>query len=86
MWLLDMDKNSSFPYTINQEAIQSWANTHLQNTLPGKDIAIKTAQPILLYAIMKPITESQIFEVLCPLHHIVLAPAPAKLAWNHLLY
>ena len=46
--------------------MQSQADTHLQNSLPGKDIATKTTQPFLkkstselaIYAIM---TESQIF-------------------------
>ena len=42
-----MNQNSSFLHAINREAIQSRANTHLQNSLPGKDIVTKTTQPIL---------------------------------------
>ena len=42
-----MNQNSFFLHTINQEAIQSWADSHLQNTLPGKDIVTKTTQPFL---------------------------------------
>ena len=34
-------------YTIDREAIQSWANAHLQNSHPGKDIVTKTTQQFL---------------------------------------
>ena len=57
MKLLDMNQNSSFLYAIDHEAIQSWADTHLQNSYPGKDIAIKPLSQSLwiICAIMKPI-------------------------------
>ena len=45
--LQDMNQNSSFLYAIDREAIQSQANAHLQNSLPGKDIAIETTQQFL---------------------------------------
>ena len=47
MQLQDMNQNSSFSYSIDREAIQSWANAHLWNSLPGKDVATKTTQPFL---------------------------------------
>ena len=47
MQLQDMNQNSSFLHAINHEAIQSQANAHLQNSLPGKDIVTKTTQPFL---------------------------------------
>ena len=63
-----MNQNSFLSYVIDCEAIQSWADAHLQNSLPGKDIAIKTTQPFLksacelyTYAIMKSLIGSQIF-------------------------
>ena len=47
MQLQDMNQNSSFLHTINREAIQLWADTHPQNSLPDKDIVTKTTQPFL---------------------------------------
>ena len=61
--LQDKNWNSSFLYMINYETIQSGADVHLQNSLPGKDIVIKTIQPFLwiVYATMKSVARSQIF-------------------------
>ena len=42
MQLQDMNQNSSFLHAIDWKAIQSQANAHLQNSLPGKDIVTKT--------------------------------------------
>ena len=83
-----MNQNSSFLHAIDREAIQSRADAHLQNSLPGKDIVTKTTQPLLkstyeLYVIMKSITEGHIFlsrkfsQVLRPLHHIVYIARPS---------
>ena len=47
MQLQDMKQNSSFLHAIDREAIQSRANAHFQNSLPGKDIVTKTTQPFL---------------------------------------
>ena len=47
MQLQDMNQNSSFLHAIDREAIQSRADAHLQNSLPGKDIVTKTTQPLL---------------------------------------
>ena len=47
MQLQDMNQNSSFLHAIDQEAIQSRADAHRQNSLPGKDIVTKTTQPLL---------------------------------------
>ena len=47
MQLQDMNQNSSFSNAIDQEAIQSRADAHLQDSLPGKDIVTKTTQLFL---------------------------------------
>ena len=47
MQLQDMNQNSSFLHAIDQEAIDSRANAHLQNSLPGKDLITKTTRPFL---------------------------------------
>ena len=47
MQLQDMNQNTSFLHAINREAIQSRANAHLHNSLPGKDLVTKTTQPFL---------------------------------------
>ena len=47
MQLQNMNQNSSFLHAIDREAIQSQADAHLQNSLPGKDIVTKTTQPLL---------------------------------------
>ena len=47
MQLQDMNHKCPFLYTIDHEAIQSRANAHLQNSLPGKNIVTKTTQQFL---------------------------------------
>ena len=74
-----MNQNSSFLYVINHEAIQ---------------LQVDAKKPFekylwIIHAIMKPILEvwnfiyQKIFQVLCLLYHIVLAPAPAQFAENY---
>ena len=64
-----MAQNSSFLDEINREARKVRANAHLQKTLPGIGISIKTTQTFItivweLYSVgLKPISEEFIFPV-----------------------
>ena len=40
--LQDMDQNSSFPYTINREAIQTQANAHHHKSFSSQPVTLKT--------------------------------------------
>ena len=42
MQIQDMDQSSFFLGTIDCEAIQAWVNTHCQNSVYSKPIALKT--------------------------------------------
>ena len=66
---------------IDREATKLQADAHLQKSLPGKGIQLKTTQAFLkifreLYsAISKPICESSYFQ--CLVHFIMLLIVPA---------
>ena len=63
-----MAQNSFVLDEIDCEAMKVWADAHLQKSLPGKGIPLKTTQAFLkifkeLYsAISKPICESSYFQ------------------------
>ena len=42
-----MVQNNFFPDAMKCVAMKVWANTHLQNSLPSKVIALKTTQTFL---------------------------------------
>ena len=69
MHVQDMAQNSSFLNEIDREATKVRADTHLQKSLPGIGISLKTTQTFItifweLYSVvLKPISEEFIFPV-----------------------
>ena len=64
-----MAQNTSFLDAIDREATQARANTHCHNSLPGKDVPLKTTQTFIttsceLYrTILKPFLRVEISSV-----------------------
>ena len=80
----NMAQNSSFLDEINREATKVQANTHLQKSLPGIGISLKTTQTFItlfweLYlVVLKPICKEFIFPVskIFPLRYAFYSPPP----------
>ena len=85
-----MAQNISFFDEISREATKVRANAHLQKSLPGTGISLKTTQTFItivweLYSVvLKPICEelifpvSKIFQVLCPLRYASYSARPIR--------
>ena len=69
MHVQNMAQNSSFLDEIDREATKVQADAHLQNSLPGIGISLKTTQIFItifweLYSVvLKPICEEFVFPV-----------------------
>ena len=82
----NMAQNSSFLDEINREATKVQANTHLQKSLPGIGISLKTTQTFItlfweLYlVVLKPICKEFIFPVskIFPLRYAFYSPRPIQ--------
>ena len=92
-----MAQNSFFLDEIDREATKVQADAHLQKSLPGKGIPLKTTQAFLkifkeLYsAISKPMSESSYFQCIkfskffVRFVKLLIAPAPFDLIIAHYL-
>ena len=89
MHVQNMAQNSFYLDKIDRKATKLRANAHLQKSLPGKGIPLKTTQTFLitweLYSVvLKPICEefifpvSKIFQVLCPLCYTSYSTHPIR--------
>ena len=78
-----MAQNSFFLGVIDREATKVRANAHLQNSLPGKGIPLKTTQTSLkifweLYSAVLKFPVSKILQVICPLRYAFCGARPIR--------
>ena len=84
-----MAQNSSFLDEINCKATKVRAGAHLQKSLPGIGISLKTTQTFINSVVLKPIREEFIFPVskiskfFVSFVMLLTAPAPFDLIIAH---